>query len=105
MSTKLVEDHITVLDVGGRVVIPPHVLDQSHLEAGDIISIMSVADEVVVIRKASSSKSALEMLKELGTALREAGYDTQEKIDHLVDEVKLEVTNEWLTKEGIHLKG
>ncbi len=51
----------------------------------------------------TTNKSALEMLKELGTALREAGYDTQEKIDQLVDEVKLQVTNEWLAKEGIHL--
>lgn len=41
------------------------------------------------------------MLKELGAALRATGYDTSKKIKQLIDEAKLEVTEEWLVKRGV----
>ena len=34
----------------------------------------------------------------LGEALREKGYDSEEKIKELIDEVKEEATEEWMKK-------
>ncbi len=79
METQFRPPNVAVLEQDGKVSLPPGVIE----------------------KKLDPSKSAFDMLEELGQALRAAGYDTREKIDQLVDEVKLEVTEEWLAKLGL----
>jgi hypothetical protein len=40
----------------------------------------------------------LDVFAGLGEALRERGYDSEEKIKELIEEVKEEVTEEWIKK-------
>ncbi len=101
METQFRPPNVAVLEQDGKVSLPPGVIEDIHLATGDWLFVTELSEDSIVLKKLDPSKSAFDMLEELGQALRAAGYDTREKIDQLVDEVKLEVTEEWLAKLGL----
>jgi len=94
--------NVVTLDPGGMVMLPREVLKTSRLGTGDLLFVVELSEDTIVLKKLDETKSALDMLQELGVALGAAGYDTREKVDQLVNEVKREVTEEWLAKMRLH---
>ncbi len=105
METRFGPPNVAVLESDGKVSLPPGVIEDIHLVKGDLLFVSELSADSIVLKKIDPSKSAIDMLEELGAALRAAGYDTREKVDQLVDEVKLEVTEEWLAKIGLSRDG
>jgi bifunctional DNA-binding transcriptional regulator/antitoxin component of YhaV-PrlF toxin-antitoxin module len=102
METRTHAPNVVVLGPEGNVTLPRQVLEHSQFGVGDRIFVTDLSDDAIVLKKLDPNKTVFDMLTELGEALRAAGYDTPEKVDALVDEVKLEVTEEWLARIGIH---
>ncbi|MBI5651579.1 MAG: AbrB/MazE/SpoVT family DNA-binding domain-containing protein [Chloroflexi bacterium] len=98
METIMLTPSVVTLDPDGKVTLPSAVLKTSHLGTGDRLFIIELSNDTIVLKKLDETKSAIQVLNELGAALRRAGYGTREKVDQLVDEIKREVTEEWLAK-------
>ena len=50
----------------------------------------------ITLSKVEKKMDVLDVFAGLGEALREKGYDSEAKITELIDEVKEEVTEEWI---------
>jgi len=101
METRTTIPIFVTLDEEGKVTFPRQVLDSQHWQGGDKLFVLQVAEDSIVLKRLDPNKSVFDMLEELGVALRKAGYDTPEKVDQLVNEVKREVSEEWLVKIGL----
>ena len=101
METQTAIPIFVTLDAEGKVTFPRQVLERHQWQGGDKLFVMQVSEDSIVLKRLDPNKTVFDMLKELGVALREAGYDTVEKVDALVDEIKLEVTEEWLAKNNL----
>jgi len=84
-----------VLDSKGRISIPKEIRDQVGLTSGAQLGISSVAGLIIVYR-GDKGLNAFDVFARFGQLLREKGYDTSEKIDRLVNEIKRETTQDWL---------
>ena len=98
METLIHPPNVVTLDPEGKVTLPNAMLKASHLDTGDHLFVIELSNDTIVLKKLDATKNARDLLNELGAALRAAGYDTREKVDQLVDEIKREVTEEWLAK-------
>ena len=101
METRNHAPNVVVLREEGQIILPQGVLEHSRLGIGDLLFVVELSEDTIVLKKLDPSKTALDMLQELGVALRAAGYDTREKVDQLVNEIKREVTDEWLARMGL----
>lgn len=53
---------------------------------------------VIMIRKMYPKPTVVDLLIDLGRILNKKGYNTKEKVNVLINEVKLEVMDEWEKK-------
>ena len=88
-------ERTVVLDSKGRISIPKEIRDQVGLTSGAQLGISSLAGLVILYRE-DKDLEAFDVFARLGQLLREKGYDTSEKIDRLVNEIKRETTEDWL---------
>jgi len=84
-----------VLDSKGRISIPKEIRDQVGLTSGAQLGISSLAGLVILYRE-GKDLDAFDVFAQFGQLLREKGYDTSEKIDRLVKEIKRETTEDRL---------
>ena len=98
MQTQNHMPDLAALDSEGKLVLPTQVIENNHLETGDLFVVMELSPDTIVLKRFQPTRSAIEMLEELGGALRAAGYDTVDKLDEFVDRIKREATEEWLAK-------
>jgi AbrB family looped-hinge helix DNA binding protein len=86
-----------VLDSKGRISIPKEIRDQAGLTSGAQLGISSVAGLIILYRE-DKGLDSFDVFARFGQLLREKGYDTSEKIDRLVKEIKHETTEDWLLR-------
>lgn len=86
-----------VLDSKGRISIPKEIRDQAGLTSGAQLGISSVAGLIILYRE-DKGLDSFDVFARFGQLLREKGYDTSEKIDRLVKEIKRETTEDWLRR-------
>jgi len=84
-----------VLDSRGRISIPKEIREQVGLASGAQLGISSLAG-LIILYRGDKDIDAFDVFARFGQLLREKGYDTSEKIDRLVDEIKRETTEDWL---------
>jgi AbrB family looped-hinge helix DNA binding protein len=84
-----------VLDSKGRISIPKEIRDQAGLTSGAQLGISSVAG-LIILYQEDKGLNAFDVFARFGQLLREKGYDTSEKVDRLVNEIKRETTEDWL---------
>lgn len=89
---KMTQETITLQD-GGQITIPDWLIKQTGLQIGEALRITNIRGLIIVHE--ANGISAVDLLEELGKALNESGYNTREKVHSLIDEVKMEVTEEW----------
>ena len=90
-------ERTVVLDSKGRVSIPKGIRDRVGLTSGAQLGISSLAGLIILYRE-DKDLNAFDVFARFGQLLREKGYDTSEKIDQLVKEIKRETTEDWLRK-------
>ena len=88
-------ERTVLLDSKGRISIPKEIRDQVGLTDGVQLGISSVSGLIILYRK-DQDLEAFDIFARFGQLLREKGYDTSEKINRLVKEVKYEATEDWL---------
>jgi len=90
-------ERTVVIDSKGRISIPKEIRDQIGLMSGAQLGISSVAG-LIILYQEGKGLDAFDVFARFGQLLREKGYDTPEKIDRLVKEVKRETTEDWLRR-------
>jgi AbrB family looped-hinge helix DNA binding protein len=95
MATIL--ERSVVLDSEGRISIPKEIRDQVGLASGAQLGISSLAG-LIILYRGDKDLDAFDVFARFGQLLREEGYDTSEKIDRLVKEIKRETTEDWLRR-------
>ena len=90
-------ERTVVLDSKGRISIPKEIRDQAGLMSGVQLGISSLAGLIILYRE-DKDLDAFDIFARFGQLLREKGYDTSEKIDQLVQEIKRETTEDWLRR-------
>jgi AbrB family looped-hinge helix DNA binding protein len=90
-------DRTVLLDSKGRISIPEEIRDQVGITGGVQLGISSVAGLIILYRE-DKDIEAFDIFARFGQLLREKGYDTPEKIDRLVKEIKHETTEDWLRR-------
>ena len=93
---KMTQETIILQD-GGQITIPDWLIKQTGLQIGEALRITNIRGLIIVHE--ANGISAVDLLEELGKALNESGYTTREKVQSLIDEVKMEVTEEWENKQ------
>jgi len=88
-------ERTVVLDSKGRISIPREIRDQVGLTSGAQLGISSLAGLIILYRD-DQDIDAFDVFARFGQLLREEGYDTSEKVDQLVNEIKHETTEDWL---------
>jgi len=86
-----------VLDSKGRISIPKEIREQIGLMSGAQLGISNWAGLIILYRE-DKDLDAFDAFARFGQLLREKGYDTSEKIDQLVKEIKRETTEDWLRR-------
>lgn len=92
-----VVEEIVKIGERGQIILPEKIREKEKLRAGDLMMIDYV-DGFITLSKVEKKMDVLDVFAGLGEALREKGYDTEAKITELIDEVKEEVTEEWIKK-------
>jgi len=102
MATVLVRERATV-EQDGSVKLPERVRKMGSFQAGDELAIWWLPPDEIVMRKVQeqNEEEFAQAMREFGSALRSAGYDTGEKIIELVREVKRVQAREWFEKRGL----
>ena len=93
---ELVEE-IVKIGEKGQIILPEKIREKERLKRGDLM-IIGYMDGFITLSKVEKMRDVIDVFTELGEALREKGYDSEEKITELIDEVKEEVTEEWIRK-------
>ena len=91
---EIIEDAVKVGE-RGQITLPIEIRRKENIKKGDILIVKDIGGSVN-IRKANPEMTLDEVMNKLGKALRESGYDTREKVEKLMKEVKREVADEWL---------
>lgn len=76
-----------------QIELPQELLKKEGFREGDPFQIIDIGGTITLYRV--TEKSAIDMLKELGSELKARGY-TKRKVIHLIDEIKDEIANERL---------
>ena len=92
-----VVEEIVKIGEKGRIILPEKIVEKEKLKIGDLMAIGYI-DGFITLSKVEKKMDVIDVFTGLGEALREKGYDSEEKIKELVDEVKEEVTEEWIRK-------
>jgi AbrB family looped-hinge helix DNA binding protein len=92
-----VVEEIVKIGEKGQIILPEKIREKEGLKRGDLM-ILSYMDGFITLNKVEKKMDVIDVFTELGEALREKGYDSEEKITELIDEVKEEVTEEWIRK-------
>lgn len=94
-----VVEEIVKIGERGQIILPEKIREKEKLRTGDLMMIDYV-DGFIPLSKVEKKMDVLDVFAGLGEALREKGYDTETeaKITELIDEVKEEVTEEWVKK-------
>jgi SpoVT / AbrB like domain. len=92
-----VVEEIVKIGEKGQIILPEKIMGKEKLRTGDLMMIDYV-DGFITLSKVEKKMDVLDVFAGLGEALRERGYDSEEKIKELIDEVKEEVTEEWVKK-------
>jgi bifunctional DNA-binding transcriptional regulator/antitoxin component of YhaV-PrlF toxin-antitoxin module len=83
----------------GAISLPEHIRQTTGLEPGDELLLVWLAPDTLVLRKLSELVMDDEVyavaMREFDQALRSAGYETDEDVLKLVQEVKQEQIAEW----------
>ena len=97
MSTVLMRDQVTVRS-DGSISLPEHIRAAGVL-AGDTLAVWWLPPDEIILRKlkpgAEYKQEFDNAMAEFRVALASAGYDTQEKINTLVRQIKEEQAREW----------
>lgn len=102
MAMVLIRERATV-EQDGSVKLPERVRKMGRFQVGDELAIWWLPPDEIVMRKVQeqNEEEFAQAMREFGSALRAAGYDTDEKIIELVREVKREQVREWFEKRGL----
>jgi AbrB family looped-hinge helix DNA binding protein len=92
-----VVEEIVKIGERGQIILPEKIREKEKLKTGDLMMIDYV-DGFITLSKVEKKMDVLDAFAGLDEALRERGYDSEEKIKELIDEVKEEVTEEWVKK-------
>ena len=92
-----VVEEIVKIGEKGQVILPEKIREKEGLKRGDLMMI-GYMDGFITLSKVEKKMDVIDVFAGLGEALREKGYDSEEKITELIDEVKEEVTEEWIKK-------
>jgi len=85
---------ITRIGERGQITLPSEIRKHENLKKGDFLMVTDLGG-MITLRKVEAKPNSWDMFRELGRALKEKGYDTDEKIVKFVDEIKEEVAREW----------
>ena len=94
---ETIVEKTVLLDSKGRISIPKEIRDQVGLTSGAQLGISSVAGMIILYRE-DKDLDAFDVFARFGQLLREKEYDTPEKTDQLVKEIKRETTEDWLRR-------
>jgi len=94
---ETIVEKTVLLDSKGRISIPKEIRDQVGLTSGAQLGISSLAGMIILYRE-DKDLDAFDVFARFGQLLREKEYDTPEKIDQLVKEIKRETTEDWLRR-------
>ncbi len=100
MSTGPVRDQVTV-EADGSISLPEHIRESGALKAGDRLTVWWLPPDEIVLRKVTPEADRDEFasaMEEFRTDLASAGYDTKEKINRLVRQIKEEQAREWMQR-------
>ncbi len=90
--------HATVtIEEGGKIILPHWIIKKVGLQIGDTLNITNLQGTIIA-RKSGDSPNTIDFFKELGRSLNASGYNTREKVQSIIDAVKMEVTEEWENK-------
>ena len=92
-GTKVPSNSPFVLDSKGRISIPKEIREQIGLMSGAQLGISNLAGLIILYRE-DKDLDPFDAFAQFGQLLREKGYDTSEKIDQLVKEIKRETTED-----------
>jgi bifunctional DNA-binding transcriptional regulator/antitoxin component of YhaV-PrlF toxin-antitoxin module len=95
-AMKTDQSTVTIQE-GGQITLPHWLIEKTGLRIGDDLSLANLHG-VIIARKAGNDMGAVSLLEELGKSLNRAGYNTKEKVESLIDTVKMEVVEEWENK-------
>lgn len=86
-----------IIQIGGKgnITLPVKIQESADLKEGDFLAVNEI-DSIVMIRRIKPEVDAFDFFAGFGRRIEEAGYGSKEKRRKLVDEIKEEVTNEWL---------
>ena len=102
MATVLTRDQATVKP-DGSISLPQRIRESGALKAGDILSLWWLPPDEIILRKvppdaAHDDAEFATAMDEFRDSLAAVGYDTPEKINKLVREVKREQAQEWMQR-------
>lgn len=79
----------------GQIRLPVKIQESANLKEGDFLLVNEI-NGIVMLRRVKPEINALDFFADFGRRIEEAGYDSRGKRRRLVDEIKEEVTKEWL---------
>ncbi|MBI1741603.1 AbrB/MazE/SpoVT family DNA-binding domain-containing protein [Candidatus Acetothermia bacterium] len=88
---------IVKLNERGQVTLPKEIRKKEGLKQGDALEVVYL-DGVIALRKVGEQPHILNLFRELGKALIQAGYGSRQQIQALSDEIKEEVAAKWSRK-------
>lgn len=92
-------EEIVKMEEKGQITLPAKILERADLKEGDFLLVNEI-NGIIMIRRVKPEVDALDFFADFGRRIEEAGYDDREKRRGLVDEIKEEVTKEWLKEQS-----
>jgi AbrB family looped-hinge helix DNA binding protein len=94
-----VVEEIVKIGEKGQITLPVKIQESADLKEGDFLVVNEIHG-IIMIRRVKPEIDALDFFADFGRRIEEAGYDSRGKRKKLVDEIKEEVTKEWLEEQS-----
>ena len=94
-----VVEEIVKIGEKGQITLPEKIKGKVDLKEGDFLVINEI-NGIIMIRRVKPEIDALDFFADFARRIEEAGYDSKEKRRKFVDEIKEEVTKEWLKEQS-----
>ena len=90
---------IVKLNERGQITLPKEIRVREDLKKGDVLEVVDL-EGIIALRKVGSQPHILDLFRQLGEALIQAGYSSRHKLQVLSDELKEEVAAEWSSRKS-----
>ncbi len=99
MVTVLSRDRTTIAP-DGSITLPQHIREAGLLKAGETLAVWWLPPDQIILRKVTATDEAefAKAMDEFRTGLASTGYDTEEKVNLLIRQIKEEQAQEWTSQ-------